>query len=112
LGHWIFKDVSVSSSNPEYPEEVKRMRSLIWSIYHAIEEGDWERLLKPNIFDEPRFREAVSKAERYFAGRYGISLETYIKSLRQAVEEKDATSAYKEMVEILLCLEPAVPWIH
>jgi hypothetical protein len=39
-------------------------------------------------------------------------LETYIKSLRQAVEERNATSAYKEMVEILLRLKPAVPWIH
>jgi hypothetical protein len=88
------------------------MRGWIWSIYHAVEERDWERLLKDNVFNNPRFIEDVRKAERYYHGRYGESLSTSIEALRRHVERKDATEAFREMVEILLCLEPAVPWMH
>jgi hypothetical protein len=91
---------------------VRSIRNRIWTIYHAVEERDWERLLRDSLFDHPLFREDVRRAEPYFHGRDGMPLSAYIQILRRHVERGDATEAFRIMVEILLCLEPAVPWIH
>ena len=82
----------------------------MWSIFHAVEERDWERL--PAVFDWPEFKKDVEKAKPYFHGRYDVSLESYIRTLREAVLKRDPTLAFETIAEILLCLEPTVPWMH
>jgi hypothetical protein len=96
----------------EKERAVKDIKSWIWSIYHAVEEKDWERLLKDNIFDHPRFKEHVRKAEPYFHGRLGEPLIVDIEALRRAIEGRDTTTTYQFIIEILLGLEPPAPWMH
>jgi len=95
-----------------WEEAVGRFKLSMWSIYHAVEEGDWERLRRADIFRDPRFLEAVEKAEPYFYGRYDMPLRSYIGALRELVEKRDACGCFRIIAEILLCLKPTTPWIH
>jgi DNA-directed RNA polymerase subunit RPC12/RpoP len=88
------------------PKEVKTFKGWIWSFYHAVEERDWERALKP--FDWPRFREDVEKVRKFFHGRY-YPLDAYIDELKEAIKRRDSERAFRIMAEMLLCLEPTVP---
>ena len=95
---------------PKYKRElVESFISRLWSIFHAIEENDWERIKgRPS----PELYRLAEKLKDIYRGRLGLTNEIIddLLELEEAIKERNKTKAYQQICVLLFGL--LVPWVH
>jgi hypothetical protein len=85
------------------PGEGSEFKSRLWVVFHAVEEGDWERLGQYwRVFDE--LRRLAKPLEVTYRGH--VTLEEDINALEKFCRERSVEKAFWVICTILFGIDP------